>query len=355
MRDFNPRAGAAECGKDLRDPIRVIPDQGCRPGDDVPAAPAVASERAGRGRRKGPGEPLHAGQRCSTEAIDALVVIAHDADVAAPGEQFNHPLLREVGVLILVDQDGCKTFYIPLPRLGAAFEQPYQAKDQVVEVEHPLGVAAPTISAEKPDCGQHLLPQFPVLAAASPMFQPVCWNQLLLQPFQQSQERVYEIVRSLRPDQGRVAQFPEKLSHQDPPVGARQHPEAGWNAHPPSVLAQQRLRDRMEGADPDLAKVGAEIGLDPCPHLGGGPLGEGHDQDRIRRGARRDQTPETFGDNGGLAGSRTGDDPDRTPKLRHRLPLLAIQGHRTEDLGRFRRRAIAGPSAPSGCGYGGPV
>ena len=116
--ELDAGSAATPGGQRLRHPVGVVGDQSRGGPDDVPAAAPVPAQ----GLRLGGGEEaqkaLHAGLRCAPEAVDALVIVADHADVARAAQQLDHPLLRQVGVLVLVDQDRCKTFYIPLPRLG---------------------------------------------------------------------------------------------------------------------------------------------------------------------------------------------------------------------------------------------
>ncbi len=49
-------------------------------------------------------EAVHACARSSSEAIDALVVVADHAHVSAAGDQLNQTLLSQVGVLVPVDE-----------------------------------------------------------------------------------------------------------------------------------------------------------------------------------------------------------------------------------------------------------
>ena len=85
---------------------------------------------------------------CAPELIDALVIVAHHADVApAPCQQGGEQILQVVGVLILVDQHILEA---PLPveaHLLLLLQQLYREEDQVVKVhgvggEHPAHILA---------------------------------------------------------------------------------------------------------------------------------------------------------------------------------------------------------------------
>ena len=62
----------------------------------------------------------------ATEPIDALIIIAHHADVAiASRQQTGQQVLQMVGVLILVHQHIAELPLIVLPHLRAALQQLY--------------------------------------------------------------------------------------------------------------------------------------------------------------------------------------------------------------------------------------
>ena len=69
------------------------------------------------------------------EAVDRLVVVADHGHVAVRRrEQLDEPVLRGVGVLVLVDEQRAEAMRQPLADLGE-LEQPDGPRDQVVEVE----------------------------------------------------------------------------------------------------------------------------------------------------------------------------------------------------------------------------
>ena len=64
----------------------------------------VAAKGDGHSRWESSLESFKAGARCTPEPVDALVVIANDERLSALGDQLDEPFLRQVQVLILVDQ-----------------------------------------------------------------------------------------------------------------------------------------------------------------------------------------------------------------------------------------------------------
>ena len=70
------------------------------------------------------------------EAVDALVVVAHHADVLiAACQQTGQQVLQVVGVLILVHQYVAELPLIVLPHLGAALQQLHRQQNDIVKVQ----------------------------------------------------------------------------------------------------------------------------------------------------------------------------------------------------------------------------
>ncbi len=74
------------------------------------------------------------------------------------------------------------------------------------------------------------------------------------------------------------------------------------------VQAQQAMREAVERADPKRAARHAEQRLDAAAHLAGGLVGEGHREDRVRRGAvLRDQPGDAVHEHARLAAAGPGE------------------------------------------------
>ena len=72
----------------------------------------------------------------ATEAVDALVVIAHNADVALwPGEQADQTELRHAGILILIHQQVAVLVLVELPHVRVFSQQLHRLVDEVVKIE----------------------------------------------------------------------------------------------------------------------------------------------------------------------------------------------------------------------------
>src|SRR5258708_34185679 len=103
MAKLDARTGAAEGGERFGHPLRVVADEAGGGGNHVGGAPPVAAQRPRDGSREGADEALHARQRGSPEAGDALIVVTDHADVALPAGPLHQPLLGWIGSLVLVD------------------------------------------------------------------------------------------------------------------------------------------------------------------------------------------------------------------------------------------------------------
>src|SRR5262252_2582599 len=127
----------------LRKPLRVVLDQpagGCHYA--ASASPVAAKSDRDGGWEAGE-EAVHVGAGSSSEAIDALVVVADHAHVPAPaGDQLNQTLLGQVGVLVLVDEHPSKAVSQTLTHVPVLLQQPDGVPEQVVEVHDAVFAAA---------------------------------------------------------------------------------------------------------------------------------------------------------------------------------------------------------------------
>ena len=77
----------------------------------------------------------------AAETVDALVIVAHHADVAiAPRQQGGQAILQMVGVLILVDQHVAETAAIVFPHFPILLQQMHRLQNQIIEVQR-VGIA----------------------------------------------------------------------------------------------------------------------------------------------------------------------------------------------------------------------
>ncbi len=84
-------------------------------------------------------------------------------------------------------------------------------------------------------------------------------------------------------------------------------------------------RPAAVACEPGSRPRGAQDALDPAQHLGGGPAGEGEQQDAAGVGAAGDAVGDPVGEGGGLARAGSGDDEQRVVSVLDRQPLLLVQ------------------------------
>ena len=81
----------------------------------------------------------------TAEAVDALVVVAHDADIfIAPGQQRGQQVLQMVRILILVDEDIAELALVIVAHLLKLLQKLHGQKDDVVKI-HGVGRTQPPL------------------------------------------------------------------------------------------------------------------------------------------------------------------------------------------------------------------
>ena len=136
--DFRPWPGGGPKG--LAFALLVVGDDGIGGVQDVLSGAVVLLPA----HPLGPGEVLLEMQNVldggPPELVDALVVVAHHAQVAAAlGQQTDKPVLGVVGVLVLVHHQVAETVLVVLQHVGAGLEQAHGVDDEVVKV-HGVGI-----------------------------------------------------------------------------------------------------------------------------------------------------------------------------------------------------------------------
>ena len=70
--------------------------------------------------------------------VDRLIVVPHDTEVFVPfGQRLDDPILTEIGILILIDEDMIEPAGFGLQRLGKFREDLFGQQQLVVEVDRP--------------------------------------------------------------------------------------------------------------------------------------------------------------------------------------------------------------------------
>ena len=83
----------------------------------------------------------------AAETVNALVVVAHHADIVPfVGQKAGQQVLQVVGVLILVDEDITEFVLVVRPHIRAVLQQPDGVQDDVVEVQR---IGVPQLSVVK--------------------------------------------------------------------------------------------------------------------------------------------------------------------------------------------------------------
>ncbi|MCY1503409.1 hypothetical protein D9M68_375340 [compost metagenome] len=114
------------------------------------------------------------------------------------------------------------------------------------------------------------------------------------------------------------------------------------------VRAQQAVGQAVEGADPHAGRVVAEQLFDALAHLAGGLVGEGHRQDRMRRGPLDlDQEGDAVHQHAGLARAGAGQHQLAAQRCGDRAALGIVEGSE-EEFGIVKHRGILGGGAERG-------
>ena len=250
----------------------------------------------------------------TAEHVDALIVIADDAQVAVlAGEVPHHQVLGPVRVLVLVDHDVLESLLIFLEHVRVAIEQPDRPHQEIVEVERMVLLEKRVVAQADPS--RQLL----VVRAGGPHL-VLGADDLVLGPRDERDHAAGRITLLIEPHLVHDAlddRQPVRLVIDDEvaidPVGA-------------AIATQDADRDGVEGPHPDGARRQIQEVLDPAAHLAGGFIGKRHCQDFPRLGAALlDEPGDPVGQDPCLAAARAGEDQQRPIIGRHRGALRRIQ------------------------------
>ncbi len=206
--------------------------------------------------------------------VDRLIVVADAAEIAMPLRQQPQPqILRDIGVLVLVDQDVAEAMLIVREDVGAGGENGEVVQQQIAEIggvqrhqplliepEERRGAAVGHLSAV---IGRHLVRR---QAAVLPA----------LEGGEQRARRPALLVDALGE---------RDLLHQAQLVVSVEDGEIGLETHHLGMPTQEAGGDRMEGAEPEPLGALADHALELLAHLRRGLVGEGHRQELARPGA----------------------------------------------------------------------
>jgi len=248
-------------------------------------------------------------------AVDRLVVVAHDAEVPVLGGELLHePILGRVGILEFVHQHVIEP---PLPvrqPLRMLGEQRERRQEEVVEV-HGVGLAEGG-AERRVDLRREALER--AVGARAQLFgedHPVL------------RARDDGVNRARRIGLGGVT----ALLHQALDEGLRVvlivDREVRPEAQQGRLAPQQARRQRVEGPDPQAARVGAEQRGHPRAHLPGRLVGERDGENARRRDAPlADEVRDPGRQHARLARARPGEHEERAAGMADGGILGGIQG-----------------------------
>ena len=304
-------------------------------------SPACPSPHSGTSRQRASPE-----SRVPARVATALTRLARFArGVLSRGEgdgcRFARPLrqqpqpqiLRDVGVLIFVDQNEFEARLILAQHFGMLAEQPDAFEQQIAEiggVENLQPLLKRLVEFQPLAVGEHGGFARRHLLGREPAVLPAV-----------DQHRQHARRPALLVD---VLGF-QKLLEQPDLVVDVENGEVGFQPDQLGVAAQNLHADRMEGAEPRhaLDHVADDV-ADAVLHLARRLVGEGDGEDFARPGAADgEDVGDAHGEHAGLAGAGAGQHQHRAVERLDRQPLLGIEP------GEIRRRRRRGARARAQC------
>jgi hypothetical protein len=296
--------------------IPVVRDHGVGGIENVPGRAVVLLEPDHRGARERFLEVEHVGEIGAPPAVDGLVIIADDEQIAVPRRQrFDQAELRVVGVLVFVHQHVVETLLVAARDVGPRAHQAHHLGDEIVEVEGAafaqrmlialIGRGDPPLMRAHRQAFHLLGRDQRVLGvgdAVQHLTDPEC-------PFGQAERRDHVVEHRLLV----LAVVDDEVRGNA--LGRARARLAPQNAHAGAV----------ERADPDPRRRWAQALLDAFAHLARGAVGERESQHRLGRGAALEQLGDACGQHACLAASRPGDDQEGAAGMLDGRALLRIE------------------------------
>ena len=236
----------------------------------------------------------------SAPAVDRLIGIAGHGQVGVIDRQRPHDrVLRQIGVLIFVDQDIAVAGVERAARFRTAAQQHGDVQQQIVEVDR-VGPQQP-LGIERIDPLDDVSQRMP---AAGRVFGGR--DQVVLGPAQGVGNAIGRVMG--RVDAGLFQHSAEHL----PAVGRVVDGEILAQPDQGRVLPQQPGTKPMKRAHPDRLAGGQS--LDALPHFVGGLVGERQGQDLPGRDAVVQELGDAMGDDPGFSAARPGQDRAAPPR-----------------------------------------
>ena len=274
------------------------------------------------------------------KAVDALRIVAHHAHIF-PGcaELADDEVLGEVGVLVLVDQDEGKLLLVLVEQVGEVAEQDVGLEQEVVEV-HGAGALQPQV-VPCVDLGDSRAARLLVLPHDVGVGCIILWaDEVVLRPGNAPVDGIGFVEFVVQ------AQRLDDVLDDAPAVLGVVNGEVGRVIDPVRFDAQDAGKDGVEGAHPDVARLGLAHNLADAPlHLARGLVGEGQGENGEGVDPLVDQVGDAVGEHSGLSGPRAGHHHHGALNVPCRRPLSVIQSR--QHLHDSKSSRIG--SAPSRC------
>ena len=264
-----------------------------------------------------------------------MVVVADAAEILVLLRQQPQPeILRDIGVLVLVDQDVAKALLVVGGDLRPGLQDGEVVQQQVAEVDRVHSLQALLIGLVERE-------QLAVGDVADLAARNLVGDQAAILPALDAREdhprRPALVVDAL----GR-----SDLLHQAQLVVGVEDGEIGLQADHLGMAAQDAGGDGMEGAEPEPLGGLADDALEPKAHLGRRLVGEGDGDDLRRPGAAtRKDVCESCRQHASLAGAGAGEDQHRALDCLDRLALRLVE------IGEIGRHGGTGRKRRRRCGF----
>ena len=305
----------------LVEELRIAGDQRVRRAQDAHRGAVILLELHHLQRREVLRQLRQIVERSAAPAVDRLVVVADDGERRAfADEQLDEPVLRRIGVLVLVDEQVAAALAPLRRRRLVRRQEPDRQRDQVVEIHGLVRAQRVVVAAVRLRGG-------PVVVAARGLRRGRGGHQRVLPGTDPP----------LCGTRAGAVGRPDQLGDDALDVAGIEDREAGLEAQRGGVTANDLEPERMERADRD---VGGEVAValprqqlpGPLAHFARCPVRERDRDDPLRVVAAFDEMPDLRGDDARLAAAGARQHEQRAIEISHRLVLRGIERkrHRNE-------------------------